>query len=77
VSSLIFLFAGWSKPYHVPVHKTSCSALQALARVQPVNNKTGSEARGVRVNQQSKNVSKVSACLPVGFITVSEYQVNY
>jgi hypothetical protein len=48
------------------------------ARGQPVNNETtGSEARIVRVNQQSKVLSKVSACLPVGFITVSEYQVNY
>jgi hypothetical protein len=35
--SSIFLFADWSKPYHVLVHKTSCS-LRALARGQPVNN---------------------------------------
>jgi hypothetical protein len=40
---------------------------------------TGSEARAIRVNLrvQSKVFSRVSACLPVGFITVSEYQVNY
>ena len=33
----IFLFADWSKPYHVQAHKTSCSLL-ALMRGQPVNN---------------------------------------
>ena len=29
------MFADWSKPYHVPVHKTS-SSLHALARRRPV-----------------------------------------
>ena len=43
------LFADWTKLYHVPVHKTSCS-LHALARGQPVNNKTGSEARAARAS---------------------------
>ena len=41
--SSVFLFADWSKPYHVPVHKTSCSpscSLHALARGQPVHNET-------------------------------------
>jgi hypothetical protein len=43
------------------------------------NNITGSKARAGRVNQQvqSKVLSKVLACLPVGLITVLEYQVNY
>ena len=35
--SSIFLCADWSKPCHVPVHKTSCS-LHAFARRPPVNN---------------------------------------
>jgi hypothetical protein len=35
----IFLFANWSKPYHIPVHKMSCSP-HAFARGQPVNNET-------------------------------------
>jgi hypothetical protein len=34
----IFLFADWTKPYHVPVHKTSCS-LYALVK-KPVNKET-------------------------------------
>jgi hypothetical protein len=34
-----YLFADWSKPYHVPVHKMSCS-LRALPRRQPVHNET-------------------------------------
>ena len=37
--SSIFQLADWTKPYLVPVHKTSCS-LHTLVRWQPVNNET-------------------------------------
>ena len=72
--SSIFLFADWTKLYHVPVHKTSCS-LHVLVRdnwstmkqlLTVVNNKTRSKAQAFRTNRKVqssyKSFSIATAC---------------
>jgi hypothetical protein len=64
--SSIFLFADWTKLYHVPVHKTLCS-LHVLVRdnwstmkqlLTVVNNKTRSKAQAFRTNRKVQSSYK-------------------
>ena len=60
-------------------HKTSCS-LHVFVRGQLVNNETIIDRSIIKAEVSGgkfRVLSRISACLQIGFITVSKYQVNY
>jgi hypothetical protein len=70
VSKFNFPVADWSKPYLVPIQKTSCSLRETTIDRSIIKPEVRRELFASTMQQdQSKVLSRVSACLPVGFIS--------